>query len=131
MVGGEAGQGIQTIGFVLAKTMTRGGLHVFADQDYESRIRGGHNFFRVRVSDKEVQCQHEKIDILIALNKETVDLHRSELKDNGIVVLDKSTFNMETGDDIFMDVPMEKLAVEAASNKIMSNSVALGQSWEF
>ena len=46
MVGGEAGQGIQTIGFVLGKTMARGGLHVFADQDYESRIRGGHNFLQ-------------------------------------------------------------------------------------
>jgi 2-oxoglutarate ferredoxin oxidoreductase subunit alpha len=26
LVGGEAGQGIQTIGFVLGKTMTRGGF---------------------------------------------------------------------------------------------------------
>jgi 2-oxoglutarate ferredoxin oxidoreductase subunit alpha len=48
MVGGEAGQGIQTIGFILGKTLSGSGLHVFADQDYESRIRGGHNFFRVR-----------------------------------------------------------------------------------
>lgn len=49
MVAGEAGQGIQTIGSVLGKTMVGVGLHVFADQDYESRIRGGHNFFRVRI----------------------------------------------------------------------------------
>ena len=33
MVGGEAGQGVQTVGFILAKTMMRGGLEVFADQD--------------------------------------------------------------------------------------------------
>jgi 2-oxoglutarate/2-oxoacid ferredoxin oxidoreductase subunit alpha len=126
MVGGEAGQGIQTIGFVLGKTMTRGGLHVFSDQDYESRIRGGHNFFRVRVSDEEVRAQNEKLDILIALNKETVDLHRLELKDNGIIILDKSAFPTDTADEIFLDVPMEKLAVETAGNKIMSNSVAIG-----
>jgi 2-oxoglutarate/2-oxoacid ferredoxin oxidoreductase subunit alpha len=80
MVGGEAGQGIQTIGFVLGKTMARGGFHVFADQDYESRIRGGHNFYRVRVKDQEVLALDEKLDVLIALNKETVEKHRSELK---------------------------------------------------
>ena len=39
MVGGEAGQGVQSVGFILAKAFARGGLQVFADQDYESRIR--------------------------------------------------------------------------------------------
>ena len=75
IAGGEAGQGVQSVGFVLAKSMSRDGLYVFADQDYESRVRGGHNFFRVRVSDSEVQALSEKIDILIALNKETIELH--------------------------------------------------------
>jgi 2-oxoglutarate ferredoxin oxidoreductase subunit alpha len=52
-VGGEAGQRLMTIGFVLSKTLSRGGYHIFADQDYESRIRGGHCFFRTRISDRE------------------------------------------------------------------------------
>lgn len=34
LVGCEAGQGVQTVGFILVKTMSRAGLHVFADQDY-------------------------------------------------------------------------------------------------
>jgi hypothetical protein len=54
MIGGEAGQGVQSLGFILAKSLARGGYHVFADQDYESRIRGGHNFFWVRVSDSQI-----------------------------------------------------------------------------
>ncbi|MDP6631997.1 MAG: hypothetical protein QGI51_00635 [Dehalococcoidales bacterium] len=40
MVGGEAGQGVQSVGFILAKTFA-GGYHVFADQDYESRVGEG------------------------------------------------------------------------------------------
>jgi len=126
LVGGEAGQGIQTIGFVLGKTMARGGLHVFTDQDYESRIRGGHNFFRVRVKDEEVKAHNEKLDILIALNKETVELHKNDMKENGIVILDGQALKMDAGTPGFVDVPLEKLAVEAAENKIMSNSVAVG-----
>jgi 2-oxoglutarate ferredoxin oxidoreductase subunit alpha len=126
LVGGEAGQGIQTIGFVLGKTMARGGLHVFADQDYESRIRGGHNFFRVRVRDQEVKAQTEKLDILIALNKETVDLHQDELKETGVIILDKQALKIDNQERVLLDVPLEKLAEEAAASKLMSNSVAAG-----
>ncbi len=54
LVGGEAGQGVQSVGMILSKTLAYGGYYVFADQDYESRVRGGHNFFRVRVKDRAV-----------------------------------------------------------------------------
>src|SRR5512137_853487 len=100
MVGGEAGQGIQTIGFVLGKTMACAGLHVFADQDYESRIRGGHNFFRIRVRDQEVKAQSEQLDILIALDKQTVDRHRMEVKENGVIILDKQALKIDTQEPI-------------------------------
>ena len=49
-IGGEAGQGLVTIGDILAKLFARGGWHVFTSQDYESRIRGGHNIFQIRIS---------------------------------------------------------------------------------
>jgi 2-oxoglutarate ferredoxin oxidoreductase subunit alpha len=126
MVGGEAGQGIQTIGFILGKTLSQGGLHVFADQDYESRIRGGHNFFRVRAKDDEARCQTEKLDLLIALDKETVELHKKELKENGLIILDGKALGVDTNSSAFLDIPLEKIAEDVASNKLMSNSVAVG-----
>lgn len=126
LIGGEAGQGIQTMGFVLGKTMARGGLHVFADNDYESRIRGGHNFFRVRVKDEEVKALNEKVDIIVALNKATVDLHRQKLKENGLIVLDNQAAKVKMEGPEFVDIPLERLAVEAAANKLMGNSVAIG-----
>jgi hypothetical protein len=41
MIGGGAGQGVQSVGFIPSKAFARGGYHVFADQDYESRLRSG------------------------------------------------------------------------------------------
>ena len=125
LVGGEAGQGIQTIGFVLGKTLVRGGLHVFADQDYESRIRGGHNFFRIRVSDLPLTAQTEKLDIIISLDQRTVDLHRQDLKTGGAIILDRSLVKVPDAPAL-LDVPLEKLAEAASGDKIMSNSVAIG-----
>ncbi len=126
LVGGEAGQGIQTIGFVLGKVLVRSGLQVFADQDYESRIRGGHNFFRVRASDRAVRAQSEKVDILVALDSRTVKLHKNELKENGLVILDKQALGSDFAGLQILDIPLEKLAVESAGDKITANSVAAG-----
>src|SRR3972149_2866540 len=126
LVGGEAGQGVQTVGFVLAKVMSHGGLHVFADQDYESRIRGGHNFFRVRAGDTPVGALSENVDILIALNKETLDLHRSEVRTGGLALFDQGKTGDNAGGDILFDVPLEKLALDTTSDKLMTNSVATG-----
>jgi len=126
MVGGEAGQGIQTIGFILGKALSRGGLHVFTDQDYESRVRRGHNFFRVRVKDIPVECQTEKLDMLVALDKNTLDLHIQELKADGLIFADAAALQIETGEKRLLDIPLEKIAVDAGASKLMSNTVAVG-----
>ncbi|MFC1957481.1 2-oxoacid:acceptor oxidoreductase subunit alpha [Chloroflexota bacterium] len=126
MVGGEAGQGVQSVGFILAKVFARGGYHVFADQDYESRVRGGHNFFRVRVKDARIEAIAEPVDVLIALNKESIDLHQQELADNGVIIFDEDKVKDISNNDNLSGVPLERLAQEKAGNKLMTNTVALG-----
>ena len=126
MVGGEAGQGVQSVGFLLAKAFARGGYHVFADQDYESRVRGGHNFFRVRVKESQVMAIAEPVDMLIALNKESIDLHRQEVTEGGVIVFDGETVKDISTEGNLFGVPLESLAEEKAGNKLMANTVALG-----
>lgn len=127
MVGGEAGQGVQSVGFLLAKVFARGGYHIFADQDYESRIRGGHNFFRVRVSDRTVGAIAEDVDILIALNMESIELHQPEMVTQGIIIFDGEKIKGVSGNNgSLLSIPLEKLAEEKAGDKLMINTVALG-----
>jgi 2-oxoglutarate ferredoxin oxidoreductase subunit alpha len=128
MVGGEAGQGVQSVGFLLAKACARAGYHVFADQDYESRIRGGHNFFRIRVKDSEVRAIVESVDVLIALNQESIELHRKELAKGGMIIFDheKTKEASTSNKNGILGVPLSRLAEEKAENKLMSNTVALG-----
>ena len=107
MFGGEAGQGLQSVGFILAKAFARGGYHVFADQDYESRIRGGHSFYRVRAGDTPVNAIIEPLDFLLALNRETIDLHRKELRQNGVVIFDPAKITGISGENLFGVPPGE------------------------
>jgi 2-oxoglutarate ferredoxin oxidoreductase subunit alpha len=126
MIGGEAGQGLQSVGFLLAKVFARGGYHVFADQDYESRVRGGHNFFRVRVGDGRIGAIIEPVNMLIALNRDSIELHQDELAPGGSIIFDGEKIK-DTGDsDGLFSVPLERLAKERAGDKVMTNTVAIG-----
>ena len=126
MAGGEAGQGVQSVGAILARTFARGGLNVFADQDYESRVRGGHNFFRIRAKTDEVLALSPELDILVALNKESIELHTKELKEGGVVIYDEEQTKTRAQGDRFFNVPFNRLAMDTAKNKLMSNTIAAG-----
>ncbi|MBS1115073.1 MAG: 2-oxoglutarate ferredoxin oxidoreductase subuit alpha, partial [Nitrospirae bacterium] len=80
-IGGEAGQGIQTIGDTLGLVFSRTGYHVFTHQDYESRVRGGHNFFQVRFADHPVMASRDRVDIIVALDKDSITNYEEELSE--------------------------------------------------
>lgn len=54
LIGGEAGQGLVTVSQILAKSLVRGGYSIVVTQSYQSRIRGWHNTFAIRVGVNEV-----------------------------------------------------------------------------
>jgi 2-oxoglutarate ferredoxin oxidoreductase subunit alpha len=88
MVAGEAGQGLATIGQLLAKSLVKSGLMIHVTQSYHSRIRGGHNTYVVRTSPEAVLAPLEQVDLLLALNSDGVEMHRDELSDRGLMLAD-------------------------------------------
>lgn len=86
LIAGEAGQGLDTMTTILAAAAVRSGRHVLTTGGYESRIRGGHNNFFIRIGVDEVTAPTETADILVAFNRESIDLHRDALTDRGLIV---------------------------------------------
>ncbi len=125
LIGGEAGQGVQSMGFILAKTMAKAGYHVFANQDYESRVRGGHNFFQIRVSDHRVNAIGSQIDLIIALNDETLRRHQTSLAPRSVVIMEQIS-DQVLPETTVITVPFEALAQQETGRPIMGNTVALG-----
>jgi len=121
-IGGEAGQGIQTVGHILALVCQEAGLYIMAINDFESRIRGGHSFFQIRICNTPVHAPHHKVHLLVALNQETYDLHQKELDPDGIAIMDESE---KPAAGKVLPVPFVDLAKEAGG-KIFSNTVAAG-----
>ena len=125
-IGGEAGQGLQTIGDALARVFSRAGYHVFSHQDYESRVRGGHNFYQIRVSDQPLSCSRETIDILIALDRASIPEHGQELSRTGRIVYDSASLKEKHEGLRFFDIPFAGLAASSGGQRIMENTVATG-----
>ena len=89
-IGGKAGEGIMATGIIFSQSCSRGGLHVYDINEYPSLIKGGHNTLQVRVEDREIFSQIRGVNILIALNKETILLHKDEITDGGGIICDIS-----------------------------------------
>jgi 2-oxoglutarate ferredoxin oxidoreductase subunit alpha len=125
-IGGEAGQGVDTVSGIVAKLLAMAGYSVFVHQDYESRVRGGHNFFQIRFADKPISASRDVIDILVAFDRQSIALHAHELSPQGMVIYDGAALKEKHEGEQFLDVPFTDLAVTQGGNKIMANVVAVG-----
>ncbi|TLD41783.1 MAG: 2-oxoglutarate oxidoreductase, alpha subunit [Candidatus Jettenia ecosi] len=122
---GEAGQGILTIGSVLCKIFKNAGFYLFANNDYMSRIRGGNNFLQLRISDRPLYTLRRDIDITVALDSKSVNMHKEDVSRDGVIILDKKNFNISEESGMFLDIPMYGMAKEIG-NELFVNSIACG-----
>lgn len=130
MIGGEAGFGIQSAGHYFALTCSRAGLYTFGNAEYPSLIRGGHNSNVIRVADFEVSIHKEILDLLLAMNKETLDMHVKEIVEGGGVIYDADAvkdYKFPAGIKVYA-VPLRKIAMEVGKGAITRNTVGLGAS---
>lgn len=132
LIGGEAGYGIMTTGVMMSKLFTRLGLSVFDYVEYPSLIRGGHNAYYVRASDEEIFSQKRPVDLLVALNRETIDKHRNELSSTAAVVFDPNVTKVEekefSSGILPVPVPLLEITKQVGADRLMINTVAVGAS---
>lgn len=133
MVGGEAGYGITTMGQMFSRACTESGLQVFGYVEYPSLIRGGHNTAMVRVGEGKVHAHSNTVDMLLALNRESVDLHLDEMAENGVIIYDGESVQLDAtkirGDILLASVPFARITKELGAQILMRNTVAFGASF--
>src|SRR6202040_991285 len=83
---GASGQGINSIGAIIAKGLKRSGYCVFGYREYPSLIKGGHASYQLDVSNKRICSTETKVNVLVALNHHGLELNMEELKPGGIAL---------------------------------------------
>lgn len=125
-IGGQAGQGMQAVSGTLGKIFVRRGCYVFIHQDFESRIRGGHNFAQIRIRNVPVRAPGDRVNLLVALDRETIDKDLPALSEGGILIYDSEKTGFRSSSPRHVSVPLERLARETGGSPVMMNSVATG-----
>jgi len=119
IIGGKAGQGSRLAGAIFGKILKEYGYKVYIYEDYQSLIKGGHNFSEIRFSEKGFFARKKEIDFLLALDKETIDFHQKDLKKDGIIVFDSSSFSFDKG----IGIEAKKIVEKEKGLPIMTNTV--------
>ncbi len=122
LIGGAAGQGIDTTVAILEKLLKKSGYYVYTNRDFMSRVRGGHNFSMIRFGTEIITSHSDRLDGIVALNDETVQLHKNKLNEKGFILCDSS---LSTTEAQAIKLDMDKMAKDLGNIKV-SGSIAVG-----
>ncbi len=126
-IGGAAGQGVATPGDIFAKIFSRRGLHVNAYNAYQSIIRGGHTFLTIRTGPDPVTNMGDRLDLIIALNQDTMDRHLGLLSSGAACLYNADLIRPGTAAPgvQLCPIPVSTLA-DITKNKVAQNTLAMG-----
>jgi 2-oxoglutarate ferredoxin oxidoreductase subunit alpha len=128
-IGGAAGDGVASAGNTLALAVARQGQGVYAYNSYQSVIRGGHSWLRLRVSAHKPLNHGDGIDGLIALNQDTLDRHLRELPAGGVALFNSAKVQprYEPPKGVHLcPLPVPELSPAYKELPVMQNTVAVG-----
>jgi 2-oxoglutarate/2-oxoacid ferredoxin oxidoreductase subunit alpha len=128
-IGGAAGDGVASAGNTLALSVARQGQGVYAYNSYQSVIRGGHSWLRLRISAKKPLNHGDQVDTLIALNQDTLDRHLQELISGGIALYNSAKLRPSYEPPVGVQLcplPVPDLTPAYKELPVMQNTVAVG-----
>ncbi len=124
---GEGGQGMILAGVILAEAAAiYDGKFVVQTQTYGPEARGGSSKAEVIISDEEID--HPEVinaDILVAMSQEACDKYASNLKKDGLLIVDSEKVRRIPLTNA-VKAPITHLAIEATGKPITANVVSLG-----
>ena len=121
LIGGKAGDGINSAGAMVAQLLGHMGYHIYLYFDYPSLIRGGHNFAVIRGAETSIGTCRDKVDFLLALNQETVQRHRDQMNPGTAII-----FNADLVKGEGQGIPVMSILHEEQAPAIMGNSALIG-----
>ena len=120
---GVGGQGVLTLGMVIADSAASQGNYVTWVPEYEGTMRGGASCTKVRISDEEIISPLIfSIDFLIALHENALLPYVGDVKDDGLIVVEESLVPdlSSCGDKKVLKVPCVELAAGVGNERGMS-----------
>ncbi len=128
LIGGEAGQGMQTLGQMFTQVLLKQGFFISTLQSYQSRIRGGHNYFQIRISSDPIYSMTRAVDVLLGFDISTFALHTDDIQPESICLFNRDKISPDSfvAKAISIPVPVAQLFPKAVEKEIYTNVLYLG-----
>lgn len=103
LIGGKAGQGINKLAEIISSALAQAGWFVFNYKDYQSAIKGGHNFNIISISDQNLAAYEEDLDFLFAFDEQTYEEHKKNISKKTIIATSDKELNKKIN-GVFLDL---------------------------
>lgn len=126
---GSGGQGLILAGKILAEAAAiYDGKNAVQTQSYGPEARGGASKAEVVISDGEIHYPKAvELDLLLSLTQESCNKYVSDLKDDGILIIDsEAVAKVPKGDYTIYRAPIGDIAISEVGKAVVTNIVALG-----
>ncbi len=88
VIGGPQGGGIDTSANMIVRAFALAGLEVFSVREFHSNIKGRHSYVHLRARDEIVRSLRYPVDILVALDPDTLFEHYEDVSKGSLVIYD-------------------------------------------
>ena len=137
-IAGASGQGINTIGELLAHAIKKSGYKLFGYREYPSLIKGGHGSYQLDFSDTEINSSSSHCDILVSLGRVALHKYLRDLNKDGILVhpllglkFDETEKEfIKTNEIKILYIDAFKMAEELAGKIIYANTILTALTWK-
>jgi len=132
IIAGFGGQGILSIGRIIAQAGMDEGMHVTWLPSYGPEIRGGTAYCHVILSDRPIGSPLlNEATTLIAMNKPSLEKYHSLVVDGGLVIVDGSIIDsppdsLDLGRIRYFSLPATKVALDNG-NSAFANVILTGK----
>ncbi len=136
-IGGESGQGLNSIGEILALALKHEGFKAFGYREYPSLIKGGYSNYQIDFSDIEINSSSTKCDLAISISRFAMHNMIWDLNQGGILVhcINKFDFkdveksHIERNNIKVVYVDTKSILMKLNGPKILENAIMVGFAW--
>lgn len=123
-IGGPQGTGIDTVTTLFARACAAMQLQLFCRREYHSNIMGRHSFYDVVMASRPVHAHRDHLDMLVALDAETLCRHLSAVSAGGYVVSAADAKPMGLERLVYIESPLQQRLLEALEQADLPATVA-------
>ncbi len=137
-VGGESGQGVNSVGEIIARSLKQSCFFTFGYREYPSLIKGGVASHQTDVSGSPLLAPSKECDVLLCMSRLSVHTYLPTVRRGGVVLHSIARMDVTQAEQELIAecqltvvyVPAVEEALKVGGSRLMANTILIGVLWQ-